>query len=177
MKMRMTWIGLLAMGCSRAPSEADEKWWLLPELGDAEADTEDDTEDDDDDEEDGDWEAGSVFWGELYLDGEGAVDGGVVGVFSADDEGVFCEVEYAVESASSVADCPECTLAVALVVGAEDFSDGDCGEESASIRPGETIGVGQAGDTLYLDRGEGWTAGGTSELDRYDWNFEVELSD
>jgi len=166
----------VAMGCKKAPSvDGTDKWWLLSDLGDGEDDDGGEGDDWDDDDDDGEWEAGSMFWGELFLTAEGAVEDGALGLYAADEDGLLCEVEYIVDSATAADDCAACTFAFAVVVGETDFSEGECEETGFLGRTGQTVRVGAYGGSLYVDSGDGWEASGESELEGSDWFFEMAL--
>lgn len=172
MKIRMWWLGLLAVGCKSGPEiDNSDKWWLLDDLGDEGGDFDEDGEDD----EDGDWDEGTIFWGELFLDADGLVEEGAVGLYTAEEASLLCEVEYVVTTAAAVDDCTECSFAFAIEVGEEDFSEGDCDGLGLTGRTGTTMRVGQSGSELLHDDGSGWVARGESGLEGSDWFFEMTL--
>ncbi len=173
MTFRMVCVSLLTMGCKKTPEHtAGDKWWLLDELGD-----EDGEEDFDEEDDHGDWDEGTIFWGELFLDGDGRVEAGAVGLYLAEEEGLICEVEYGVTAAAEVDDCTACSFAFALEIGEEDFSEGDCDGLDLTGRTGTTVRLGQSGATLYWDDGSGWMAAGESGLEGSDWFFEMSMDE
>ena len=183
MRFRMVCVGLLAVGCKKATVDSGgDTWWLLDELGDEEDDgggfdEDDDNDEDDEDDEEGDWDEGTIFWGELALDGDGQVESGAVGLYTAEDESLLCEVEYIVTTATGVDDCTECSFAFALELGEEDFSEGDCDGLGLTGRTGTTMRVGQSGSELLHDDGSGWVASGESGLEGSDWFFEMSVQE
>ena len=177
MRFRVVCMGLLAMCCKNSPADSGgDKWWLLDDLGD-EGESGDFDEDDNDDDDEGDWDEGTIFWGELFLDGDGQVEEGAVGLYTAEDESLLCEVEYVVTTATAVDDCTACAFAFALEIGEEDFAEGDCDGLGLTGRTGTTMRLGQSGSELLHDDGSGWEARGESGLGGSDWFFEMSVED
>lgn len=168
-------VGLVGCASKRGASEPSDAWWLLPDLGDEDGDDDGGDDDDEDDDDEGEYLEGAVFWGEAFFSGD-TLDEGYIGFYIAsEDEGLVCELEYVIASASSTSGCDECSEAFELTYGDLEFAEGDesaCAEYGWDGLAGTTVKVGSAGSTLWVDAGEGWVAAGESERDGGDWFFQ-----
>ena len=85
-----------------------------------------------------------------------------------------CTITYAVDLADPIADCPGCTVAFEIHLGAvtTHTDAGGCNDEhtleDAAIRLGH-----RPPDTLVGDDGSGWTPIGASGLSADQWSFTL----
>lgn len=174
-------LSLLFACSSKGPAgaEGSGNWWEDSGVAGAGGSGDDGggwDEDDEDEDDEGDEDNAAFFWGELRTDGSEAL----VGYFAAEEGSVRCDLDYAIEAIAVATDCDACDAAYTLEVGEAALFEGTeaaCAASAYGGLAGASVGIGWAGEDLYLRDAGAWRAAPDAWVEEEDGWTLFQLSD